>query len=215
MAAGRNGTVISGSTWYVSRARHPAAACPLRVTSAYRPGQATPRSGGVRLPAGSEGSARCRPCAGCSGPWRPSPMPTNSLGSAVLTAAPGWAICGDGLVMALDQPIDVRAQRRAAREVQGDRATRYPSAPPDTRRPSSKRGNPAQSYWRSRAGQRQAAESDQSLQQTALRHSGECLVRQCSNRLARPACSPDTSPWADPGTQRKSDHHSARRMPGC
>jgi hypothetical protein len=65
------------------------------------------------------------------------------------------------------------------------------------------------------AGQRQAAASGQSLQRTALRRSGECLVRQCSNRLARPAGSPDTSPWADLGTQRKSDHHSARRMPGC
>jgi hypothetical protein len=65
------------------------------------------------------------------------------------------------------------------------------------------------------AGQRQAAASGQSLQRTALRQSGECLVRQCSNRLARPAGSPNTSPWADLGTQRKSDHHSARRMPGC
>ena len=46
-----------------------------------------------------------------------------------LGGADGGAELGDsvvdGLVMALDQPIEVRAQRRAAREVQGDRATRY------------------------------------------------------------------------------------------
>ncbi|MGC1283893.1 MAG: hypothetical protein WA895_13240, partial [Streptosporangiaceae bacterium] len=127
-----------------------------------------------------------------------------------LGGADGGAELGDsvvdGLVMALDQPIDVRAQHRAAREVQGDLATRYLSAPHIhllRRVPAAhhQAGQPQpKAIGGSRAGQRQAAASDQSLQRTALRHSGECLVRQCSNRLARPAGSPDTSPWADLGT---------------